>query len=153
MIITVRRMLSTADATLSEVLVDGVRQCFGLEDEYRDQKIAGETRIPAGAYKIGIRAEGGFHNRYCERFAGFHQGMLQVLDVPGFEFIQYLQHNTDEDTAGCLLVGQSCTAANGTAIVGSSAAAYRELYQKVIAAAIAEDLVIHYIDGDRHADD
>jgi hypothetical protein len=150
MIITVRRFLSNSDATLSEVKIDGVRQCYGLEDEPRDVKVSGETRIPAGAYKIGVRAEGGFHKRYSKKFAGIHQGMLHVLDVPGFEFILIHVGNTEKDTAGCLLVG--CDWQGGSLQelrVISSVLAYKALYQEVIGAALADDLVIHYIDGDR----
>ena len=33
--------------------------------------------------------------------------MLHVLDVPGFEYILIHCGNTDEHTAGCLLVGDS----------------------------------------------
>jgi len=150
MIITVRRFLSNSDATLSEVKIDGVRHCYGLEDEHRGIKVDGETRIPTGAYKIGIRAEGGFHNRYSKKFADIHQGMLQVLDVPGFEFILIHVGNTDDDTAGCLLVG--CDWQGGSAQefrVVSSVVAYKALYQAVIDAALADDLMIHYIDEDR----
>jgi hypothetical protein len=149
MIITVRRFLSNSDATLSEVKIDGLRQCYGLEDEHRDVKVNGETRIPAGAYKIGIRAEGGFHNRYSKKFAEIHRGMLYVLDVPGFDYILIHVGNTDDDTAGCLLVGQTCLGTPDVLTVGSSVLAYKSLYQAVIDAALVDDLVIHYIDGDR----
>ena len=149
MIITVRRFLSNDEATLSQVLLDGVHQCYGLEDEHRDIKVNGETRIPAGAYKVGIRAEGGFHKRYSKKFADIHRGMLQVLDVPGFELILIHVGNNDDDTAGCLLVGQTCLGTPDMLTVGSSVLAYKALYQAVIDAAEAGDLVIHYIDEDR----
>ena len=149
MIITVRRFLSNDDATLSEVKIDGVRHCYGLEDEHREIKVNGETRIPAGAYKVGVRAEGGFHNRYSKKFAEIHQGMLQVLDVPGFEFILIHVGNTDDDTAGCLLVGQTMVGTPDVLTIGSSVLAYKALYQAVIDAALADDLMIHYIDEDR----
>jgi len=41
--------------------VDGQFVCFGLEDEYREDKVAGETRIPSGTYQVALRKEGGFH--------------------------------------------------------------------------------------------
>jgi len=150
MIITVRRFVSTNDATLSQVLIDGAFQCFGLEDEYRQDKVAAETRIPAGVYKVGVRTVGGFHTRYSAKFPDSHKGMLHVLDVPGFEYILIHIGNTEKDTAGCLLVGQSAVSdcdADYLA-VGSSKSAYINLYNKVIEAAIAGDLVIHYIDED-----
>ncbi len=149
MIITVRRFLAGADATLSEISIDGEFECYGLEDERRDVKVAGETRIPPGAYRVGVRTVGGFHTRYADRFARFHAGMLHVLGVPGFEFILIHVGNTDDDTAGCLLTGQSCAAsAAGSLTVGASVLAYKALYSKVIAAALADELTIHYIDGD-----
>ena len=81
--------------------------CYTLEDEARALKVKGETRIPAGVYKIELRAEGGFHSRYAKKYPGIHQGMLHVTDVPGFEWILIHTGNTDEHTAGCLLVGDS----------------------------------------------
>ena len=56
--ITVERFTSDAETTLSTVFVDGKFACFGLEDEYRTEKVAGETRIPAGTYKVGLRNVG-----------------------------------------------------------------------------------------------
>ena len=53
MLITVDRFKSDDDATLSKVDIDGQFVCFGLEDEYREDKVANETRIPAGRYRIG----------------------------------------------------------------------------------------------------
>ncbi len=83
----VERFASDKDATISAIYLDNVFQCFGLEDEYREEKVASETRIPAGSYKVGLRTTGGFHARYEKRFSDIHQGMLHVQDVPGFEFI------------------------------------------------------------------
>jgi len=145
--ITVERFYSDDDATLSLVRVDGHFMCFGLEDEHRDVKVAGETRIPAGAYDITLRTVGGFHSRYLERFPVFHRGMLWVRDVPGFEYILIHCGNTDEDTAGCLLVGDC--ADRHPIRIGLSTLAYRNLYQYVADAAEDGDLTIEYVDRDR----
>ena len=80
---------------------------YTLEDEYREQKEYGETRIPDGTYQLGLRTVGGYNQKYSKRFAGIHIGMLHVLDVPNFEYILIHCGNTDEHTAGCLLVGES----------------------------------------------
>ena len=75
---------------------------YTLEDEQRDVKVWGETRIPAGTYKLKLREEGGFHNRYLNKYGNtFHKGMIHVQDVPGFEYILWHTGNTDEHTAGC----------------------------------------------------
>lgn len=149
MIITVDRIKSDSDATLSKVDVDGQFVCFGLEDEYREEKVAKETRIPAGRYRVGVRTEGGFHKKYSARFPDMHRGMLHVLDVPNFQFILIHIGNTDEDTAGCLLVGLHAAADDGELRVTSSKLAYMQLYPMVIGAAERGALEIVYVDSDR----
>lgn len=149
MLITVDRFTSDSETTVSRVSVDGQFVCFGLEDEFRTQKVKGETRIPAGRYRIGVRTEGGFHNRYKNRFADMHRGMLHVLNVPNFEFILIHVGNTQKDTAGCLLVGMNAQTQPGAMRVNSSVAAYKLLYPMVIGAALVGDLEIDYQDNDR----
>jgi len=126
--------------------------CYTLEDEQRDVKVWGETRIPAGTYKLGLRTEGGFHNRYLSRYgADFHKGMIWVLDVPGFEWILWHSGNTDENTAGCLLLGNTQTsnlvAKDG--FIGSSRDAYTLVYPRVLSAIESgQDVEVEYIDFD-----
>ena len=148
MLITVNRFASDNDSTISLISIDGQFQCFGLEDEYRAYKKINETRIPAGKYKVGVRTIGGFHGRYGGKFPDFHQGMLQVMDVPGFDYLLIHIGNTDDDTAGCLLVGTGCYSQKGNMTIQASTAAYKRLYKKVIESAIKDALWIEYIDGD-----
>ena len=112
--------------------------CYTLEDEHRDEKKYGETRIPAGTYKIKLRKEGGYHQKYSKRFPSIHRGMLHITDVPNFEYILIHCGNTDEHTAGCLLVGDSQEnnqlVSNG--FIGKSTQAYKRIYPK-----IAEELL------------
>jgi len=125
--------------------------CYTLEDEARALKVKGETRIPAGVYKIELRAEGGFHSRYAKKYPGIHQGMLHVTDVPGFEWILIHTGNTDEHTAGCLLVGdsQENNLLLPDGFIGKSVNAYKRIYPS-IAKAIkqGEEVTITYIDYD-----
>jgi len=144
--ITVNRFTNDGCATLSLVDVDGKFQCFGLEDEPRDVKVNGETRIPAGEYKIGIRDTGGFHGRYSKKFPNIHKGMLQVLNVPNFEYILIHVGNTDDDTAGCLLLGSDALTSGNR--IGRSVYAYNDFYKKVINEAIEGNVTIEYIDND-----
>ena len=58
--------------------------CFTLEDEFRTQKVYGETRIPAGTYEIELRTIGRFHERYLKKFPEMHIGMLWIRNVPNF---------------------------------------------------------------------
>jgi len=145
--ITVDRFHSDDDATLSRILLDGKFFCFGLEDEYREEKVPGETRIPPGEYKMGLRKTGGMHGRYGAKF-DFHKGMLHVLDVPEFEWIYIHVGNTDAHTAGCLLVGTGATT-DGELRVTGSVNAYRALYGKVFDQAGWDDLEIEFLDNDQ----
>ena len=149
MIITVDRIFSEADSTISLVKVDGKAVCFGLEDEYHAEKVVYETRVPAGTYPVRVRSEGGFHNCYGRKFADIHRGMLHIQDVPEFEFILIHVGNTDENTAGCLLVGTGAMAWEGDMSIQASVEAYRNLYSMVIEAAHADDLSIEILDSDR----
>jgi hypothetical protein len=124
---------------------------YTLEDEHRDEKVKGETRIPAGTYKITLRKVGGFHGRYEEKYGSMHKGMLWVRDVPGFEYILIHTGNTDEHTAGCLLVGdsQQNNAIKSDGFVGSSTQAYKRIYPPIAAALEAgEEVTITYTDYD-----
>jgi hypothetical protein len=125
--------------------------CYTLEDERRVLKVRGETRVPAGTYKIELRNEGGFHQRYTKKYPSIHRGMLHITDVPNFEYILIHTGNTDEHTAGCLIVGdaQENNLILPDGFVGKSVNAYKRIYPS-IAKAIAdgEEVTIEYIDYD-----
>jgi len=112
---------------------DGTNQkdflCFTLEDEKREVKVYGETRIPKGTYQIEYRKEGGYHNKYTKRFPSIHRGMLEVRDVPNFTHILLHCGNTDNDTDGCLLVG-NVISQNITkdGFLGQSTDCYKRIY-------------------------
>jgi hypothetical protein len=125
--------------------------CYTLEDEYRNEKVMHETRVPAGTYEIKLRKEGGFHGRYTKRFPDFHDGMLHVQDVPGFEYILIHTGNTDEHTSGCLIIGDSQEnnklIKNG--FIGKSTQAYKRVYPLILTALNAgKEVTITYIDYD-----
>ena len=125
--------------------------CYTLEDEYREEKISGETRVPAGTYKIELRTEGGFHARYTKKYGSMHKGMLHVTNVPGFKWILIHTGNTDEHSSGCLLVGdsQENNAIIKDGFVGKSTNAYKRIYPDISKAISRnEEVSIEYIDLD-----
>tara|TARA_A100000171_G_C2127361_1_gene144399 strand:- start:1163 stop:1639 length:477 start_codon:yes stop_codon:yes gene_type:complete len=103
--------------------------CFTLEDEKRSVKVYGETRIPKGTYQIEYRKEGGYHNKYAKRFPSIHRGMFEIRDVPNFTHILLHCGNTDDDTDGCLLVG-NVVSQNITkdGFLGQSTDCYKRIY-------------------------
>ena len=122
--------------------------CYTLEDESRTKKVRGETCIPEGEYCLGFRTEGGFDAKYAHRFADMHMGMLEVCDVPNFKYILIHCGNTDEDTAGCLLLGDTQENNNikENGFIGRSTHAYYRVYQEIAEALQEEEVTIVYRD-------
>jgi Family of unknown function (DUF5675) len=67
-----------------------------LEDKVRpiEEKVFGETAIPAGDYKMIVD--------YSPKFK---KNIPHILNVPGFDGIRIHPGNDAEDTEGCLLPG------------------------------------------------
>ena len=131
------RFPSLAEATLGGLCVDRRFFCFTLDDQSQPVKVAGETRIPAGTYEIKLRAEGAMHEKYNGKFPD-HRGMLWLQDVPGFEWVYIHIGNDDDDTLGCILVGDGLHVSGK---LSESTVAYRRLYGLVSNAILAGEPV------------
>lgn len=149
------RFSSQADSTsglLFETTAVGKRfLCYTLEDEYQALKVKGETRIPAGTYEIKFRKIGGLHAKYSKKYPDIHRGMLHIADVPNFEYILIHTGNTDEHTAGCLILGdtQENNIVTENGWVGKSRNAYKRIYPLVAKALEKKEKVtITYTDYD-----
>lgn len=150
----VLRLGDNGDTTLGAFYVNGILKCGTVEDEEREIKVAGETRVPEGTYQVSLRSEGGFHNRYKEKYGEMHKGMLCIHNEPnwklvnkGMEFQYILIHtgNTDDHTAGCLLLNYSLDFKSDKG--GSSVMAYKEIYPEIARAILGgEKVTIEYID-------
>jgi hypothetical protein len=152
--IVVKRFADNENATLGVLYINGVFECFTVEDEEREAKVRGETRVPEGTYAINLRSEGGFHGRYAKKYGDMHKGMLCIhnakdwkIEAKGMTFQYILIHtgNTEKHTMGCLLVND---AVSGKTFSGSSSVdAYKDLYPKVAQAILdGEKVTIEYID-------
>jgi len=133
--LTVVRTQFGTDATNGLLFIDGVFECYTLEDQYQAVKVMHETCIPEGTYDIQFRKTGGFHAKYSERYKNAHYGMLHIQDVPNFTYILIHTGNTDEHTSGCLIVGetQQDLEISKDGFIGSSTTAYKKMYAKVAA--------------------
>ncbi len=137
--LVLNRTTRTNRSTISELTVNGVFECFILEDKDRGLrqgmtlselmalKIKTRTAIPSGRYEIVVN--------FSDRF----QKMLPLLlDVPAFAGIRIHPGNTDTDTEGCLLPGKT----KSPDMVGSSRAAFTVLFDKIKAAIQREKVFI-----------
>lgn len=149
---TLVRFSQGQEDTLGMLFLNGIFQHFVLEDEHRNQKVHGETRIPAGTYPLALRKQGGFHQRYLEEFGSdFHKGMVHITDVPNFTYILYHIGNDESDTSGCILPGDSAqNNKTGRGFVGYSTKAYQRTYPKLVDYILqASEPKIEVIDLDR----
>lgn len=114
--IVVVRDTFTENSTIGKMLIDGAFFCYTLEDTIRDTKIAGETAIPYGTYKVIVNMS----NR-------FKRLMPLLLDVKGFEGVRIHNGNTKEHTHGCILVG----ATKSKDFIGDSKVTFNKLMTKL----------------------
>ena len=153
--IEVLRYSSGVDSTLGILSENGPEGreflAYTLEDEFREEKVSAETRIPEGTYDVKLRTTGGFHSRYATKFGDWHKGMLHVQDVPGFEYILIHTGNTDEHTMGCLLVADSSTQnITKDGFIGASVSAYKRIYPSLAQWLLDGNILnITYIDYDK----
>lgn len=126
-------------------------RCHILEDEPREVKVAGETRIPAGVYDMALRTEGGMHGRYLDRFGDMHKGMLWITGIPNFDWVYFHPGNDESHTDGCPLVGNGVYLHDdGKWKLSSSTDAYVRFYPPVAQAIMAGGPVrLAVIDRDR----
>lgn len=124
MILELTRRWLTDESTIGMLSVNGVFECYTLEDKVRevvgqpvaDWKVAGKTAIPVGTYDVVVN----FSDR-------FQKWMPELLNVPGFAGIRIHSGNDDADTEGCILVGQS----KGDNYIFNSRPAFKQLFAKI----------------------
>jgi hypothetical protein len=114
--ITVKRLHKTDKSTIGELLIDGIFECYTLEDVERPVKIKAETAIPKGTYKVIINMS----NR-------LKRLLPLLINVPNFEGVRIHAGNTNHDTEGCILVGKT----RGVDFVGKSRKAFAALLTKM----------------------
>jgi hypothetical protein len=122
-------------ATEGTLFVDGVRECCTLEPTFRDGedeniaaiKVTGKTAIPDGTYGVTINFSPKFE---CD--------MPLLTGVPDFEDVRIHPGNSDVDTEGCILLGE--TVVNGD-FIAASRVAFDAFFPKLQAAIASGDTV------------
>lgn len=125
------RVASTKNSTLGIFYVDNTPEGFVIEDEKREIKIKGETRIPAGIYRLGIRKElTPLTQRYRELYDWFEYH-IELLNVEGFTGIYIHVGNFETDTDGCQIIGFDASTINGDFRNKNSLAFYKAFYEQI----------------------
>lgn len=118
----------TENSTIGELFVDGVKECFTIEDKDRKLhcdmseaeiakiKVHSKTAIPTGRYKVVIS--------YSNRFQKY---LPEVIGVKGFAGIRIHPGNTAADSEGCILPGST----KAPDFVGNSRSAFNALFAKM----------------------
>lgn len=122
----VKRGKSDKGCTIGKLYVDGMFECFTLEDVVREVagepvakwKVLHETAIPVGTYDVTVTFS-----------PHFKRDTPAINNVPGFEYIRIHPGNFAKDTEGCLLVGETENVSDGN--IGSSIAAFNTLLIKI----------------------
>jgi hypothetical protein len=129
---TLTRDKSTEKSTPGMLAIDGQFECYTLEDVVRASKIRGETAIPAGEYEVALTMS-----------PRFKRILPLLVSVPGFDGIRIHPGNTDKDTEGCILVGES----KSRDFIGSSRVAFMRLFNKLADAKEAGERITIEIKG------
>lgn len=164
-LLTVNRSPSAADWTLSRLFVRGKDFCAGIEDEARPtgKEVYGETCVPLGVYPLGLRQSPKFSTSFYTRDGVNLIERAAWLQLKSTEKLLYKPHdliwvkgslekrlillhwgNTDDDTDGCYIVGESHGKIGTQAAVLNSRRTYIKVYAAVVAAIRAGNQFIEY---------
>lgn len=138
--IEVKRDYFASTFTAGRLYVDGERVCDTLEDadrglksgmsldEIKRRKVAGETAIPKGVYKVTLDVVSprfGGMPYYKETCGG---RLPRLVSVPGYEGVLIHVGKTADNTEGCVLVGER--ACGGSCLVKGKEA-FKRLWERI----------------------
>ncbi|WP_394759863.1 DUF5675 family protein [Flavobacterium sp.] len=133
------RVAQGKESTLSQLYINGIFQCYLLEDKIREVKITSETAIPKGVFSLKLNTYGAKNVQYKKALGKLHEGMIEIIGLPNFNFVYIHTGNTIKETAGCPLCGFSFQFIDGNFQVSQSIAAYKMIYPKLMALAKVEN--------------
>lgn len=134
--LTLKRIAKRDTYTIGKLYVDGSYFCDTIEDkdrglnnhmplaEIKRKKVYAQTAIPTGKYEVLMDICSPKYSqkpKWKEYNGGF---MPRLKDVPGYSGVLIHPGNTENDTMGCLLVGENKVVGK----VINSEATFKRLY-------------------------
>lgn len=135
--IYIRRNAKRETYTIGALEIAGQKVCDTLEDTDRNLtdrqpehviaklKVAGQTAIPTGTYRVDMDTVSPRFSRYTYYQQVCGGKLPRLLGVKGFQGVLIHAGNTAQDTHGCILVGENKQV--GTVL--NSRATFEKLYK------------------------
>ena len=147
--ITLRRIAVSDEVTIGILYIEGKYECWTLEEHVKTKKVNAKFRIPAESYILQPYETGPMYAQYKHRWPAWHQGMIQLKDVPDFKFlVLFHAGNKDDAGVGGIIVGRQVSL-TGKAAILESRLAYGEFYTKIADSLYAGDCKLTVIDDDQ----
>ena len=135
--------------TVGHLYIDGKYFCDTMEDkdrglldsmslaEIKSKKVSSETAIPRGTYKVTLDVVSPKYSKKYFYIKVCKGKVPRLLNVKGFEGILIHAGNTEEDSAGCLLVGMNLERGK----VLKSQETFRKLYKMLSGAKLRGEYI------------
>jgi hypothetical protein len=81
------RVAQGKESTLSQLYINGIFQCYLLEDKIREVKIASQTAIPKGVFNLKLNTHGAKNEVY--QISALFISIPEILSkkLPGVRFV------------------------------------------------------------------
>lgn len=136
------REVFTETSTIGSLYINGVFECYTLEDKDRDankdgditdkgeEKVYAKTAIPRGKYNV--------INSFSNRFKKY---LPEIQNVPQFAGIRIHPGNTADHSEGCILLGST----KAKDFIGNSKVAFAAFFKKIQAVEKKEKITIEIV--------
>lgn len=147
--LTVLRYIDDGESTLGLLFLRKKFFAYTLEDTFREEKVAGKTRVPEGIYPLDFNKNLTPLTQQYQKSRPWFDYHLEVKNIPGFKNVYVHVGNTHKDTEGCLLIADGIDAASTSKMITYSRKAYERFY-KTISALLksGEEVQISIMDED-----
>lgn len=118
--LTLKRIAKKPKYTIGKLYIDNVYFCDTIEDVDRGltqntplvtikaKKVPNETAIPTGTYKVTLDVVSPRFGKKEFYVANANKGRLpRLLDVAGFDGVLIHCGNSEQDSSGCIIVGEN----------------------------------------------